>query len=157
MHGSKYIGRRAILLGNASVGIYLLCIAAWGQQGAVSWEEDVRRYADAKDWSAAVAIVDREIVRAPQDLDVRAWRARVMMWSGKLTEAEREYHVLLAAAPRDPDNWLGLATVYSREGRPREALQALDRAVQLDPMRADIHVERARAFRALGSRNEARL
>jgi tetratricopeptide (TPR) repeat protein len=102
-------------------------------------------------------IVDREIDRAPQDIEVRAWRARVLMWSGHLAKAELEYYVLTAAAPSDPDNWLGLATLYSREGRPKEALQALDRAVELDPKRADIHVARARTLKALGSQNEARL
>jgi hypothetical protein len=90
-------------------------------------------------------------------MDVRAWRARILIWSGKLAEAELEYHVLLAAAPNDPDNWLGLATVLSRKGRPREALQAVDRAVELDPNRTDIHVARARVLIMLGSQNEARL
>ena len=157
MYVSKDIGTGALMIGRVSVSIYLLCIAAWGQQLASSWQQDVREYAEAKDWSAAMAIVDREIDRAPQDMDVRAWRARVLMWSGNLAEAELEYHVLLAAAPHDPDNWLGLATVYSREGRPREALEALDRAVELDPKRTDIHIARARALRVLGSQNEARL
>src|ERR1700730_288893 len=157
MYVSKDIGTGALMIGRVSVSIYLLCIAAWGQQLASSWQQDVREYAEAKDWSAAMAIVDREIDRAPQDMDVRAWRERVLMWSGNLAEAELEYHVLLAAAPHDPDNWLGLATVYSREGRPREALEALDRAVELDPKRTDIHIARARALRVLGSQNEARL
>jgi tetratricopeptide (TPR) repeat protein len=145
------------MIGRVSLGVYLLCIAACGQQLTPSWQEDVRRQAEAKDWSAAMAIVDREIHRAPQDMDVRAWRARVLLWSGKLAQAELEYRVVLAAAPDDPDNWLGLATVYSREGRPREALQALARAAELDPRRTDIHVARAIALRALGSPDEARL
>jgi len=145
------------MIGRVSLGVYLLCIAACGQQLTPSWQEDVRRHAEAKDWSAAMAIVDREIHRAPQDMDVRAWRARVLLWSGKLAQAELEYCVVLAAAPDDPDNWLGLATVYSREGRPRETLQALTRAAELDPRRTDIHVARAIALRALGSQDEARL
>src|ERR1700726_2650214 len=157
MYVSKHICASTLMLGRVSVGVYLLCIAAWGQQLTASWQEVVRRYAEARDWSAAMAIVDREIDRAPQDMDVRAWRARVLMWSGNLAEAELEYHVLLAAAPHDPDNWLGLATVYSREDRPREALEALDRAVELDPKRTDIHIARARALRVLGSQIESRL
>ena len=154
---SKYICTGALMISRVSIGICLLCIAAWGQQLVSSWQEDVRRYAQAKDWDAAMAIVNREIDRAPQDMDVRAWRARVLIWSGKLAEAEVEYHILLAATPNDPDNWLGLAAVYSREGRPREALRALDCALELDPKRSDIHVARARAFREIGSQNEARL
>src|SRR5579864_1125525 len=155
--GHKNVAARGLMIGRVSVGVYLLCIAAWGQQLTPSWQQDVRRCADAKDWSTAMAIVDREIDRAPQDMDVRAWRARVLMWSGNLAKAELEYHVILAAAPHDPDNWLGLATVYSRQGRPREALEALDRAVELDPKRPDIHVARARALTVLGLQNDARL
>src|SRR5215470_20393890 len=59
--------------------------------------------------------------------------ARVLLWSGKLAEAEAEYDSILTAVPNDPDHWLGLSQVYSREGRTREALQALDRAVALAP------------------------
>src|SRR5256886_8546554 len=35
--------------------------------------------------------ISQEIAEAPQDMDVRAWRARVLAWSGKLPEAEKEY------------------------------------------------------------------
>jgi len=70
---------------------------------------------EAKDWTAAMDIVDQEIAHAPKDMDIRAWRARVLMWSGKIAEAEREYLEILAIVPNDPDNWMGLANVYSRE------------------------------------------
>lgn len=78
-------------------------------------------------------IVDREAAAAPQDMDVRAWRARVLSWSGHLSEAEKEYLEILKFARNDPDDWMGLAGVYSREGRMEEAARALDRAVELDP------------------------
>jgi tetratricopeptide (TPR) repeat protein len=90
-------------------------------------------------------------------MDVRAWRARVLTWSGKLVEAEVEYQEILAAFPNDPDNWMGLANIYSRENRPKEALQALDRALELDPRRADIRVARGAALRALGAQNQAKV
>jgi len=102
-------------------------------------------------------IVNEEIARAPQDMDVRAWRARVMTWSGQLAEAEKEYLEILKVSRTDPDNWLGLAGVYLREGRVEDALRALDRAVELDPKRADLRAARARTLRAKGERNEARM
>ena len=104
-----------------------------------------------------MSIVDREILRAPQDMDVRAWRARVLAWSGHLAEAEHEYREILAAAPRDPDNWLGLANLYSRQGLTQQALQALDRAVDLDPNRADLRVARGHVLLALHQQNDAKL
>lgn len=122
-----------------------------------TWQEEVRRCAEAHDWIAAMRIVDHEISRAPQDMDVRAWRARILAWSGRLAEAEGEYQGILAAAPNNPDHWMGLASVYSRESRAREAVQALDRAVELDSKRADIRVARAAALRALGDQREAKV
>jgi tetratricopeptide (TPR) repeat protein len=136
--------------------VLLFCVVAWGQTSPSTWQDNLRKCAEAQDWSMAISIVDREIARSPHDMDVRAWRARVLMWSGKLTEAELEYHEILAVASNDPDNWMGLATVCTREGRTREALQALDRAVQLDPTRADIHAARGGALRALAATDEAK-
>jgi tetratricopeptide (TPR) repeat protein len=123
----------------------------------LGWREDVQRSVDAGDWSAAIEIVDREIAHAPQDMDIPAWRARILMWSGKLADAEREYLEILAVVPNDPDNWMGLANVYSREDRTTEALKALDRAVELDPKRADLRAARGRALQAANEQSEAKL
>jgi tetratricopeptide (TPR) repeat protein len=102
-------------------------------------------------------IVDREIALSPQDMDIRAWRARVLMWSGRLEDAEHEYREILAVSPKDPDNWMGLANVYTREARPEQAEQALATAVTLDPKRVDLHTARGRALRAAHNLDEAKL
>ena len=138
-------------------GIWIFCLLAWGHQLSIGWREEVQRCVEARDWATAMDIVDREIARAPQDMDIRAWHARIRMWSGKLAEAEREYLEILAVVPNDPDNWMGLASVYSREGRTREALRALDRAMELDPKRADLRAARGRALQAAHDQSEAKL
>jgi len=120
------------------------------------WQAEVRRLSEAHDWELAMQIIDREVARAPQDMDVRAWRARVLTWSGHLAEAEKEYLEILKFTRSDPDNWMGLASVYVREGKATEALRALDRAEELDPKRADLRAARGRVLRAIGERNEAR-
>ena len=130
---------------------------ARGQDRTTEWQAQVRRYAEAQDWSSALRVVDREVARAPLDMDVRAWRARVLSWSGRLAEAEKEYLEILRVAPKDPDHWLGLASAYSREGKLEDALRALDRAVELDPKRADLRAARGRALQAMGERSEARI
>ena len=163
-NGGDTCGRRRILghqglAALAVVWLFTFCILApraRGQQVASSWQAEVRKYAEAQDWTAALSIVDREVARAPQDMDVRAWRARVLAWSGHLNEAEQEYTEILKAAPSDPDNWLGLANVYAREGRNQEALEDLNRAIALAPDRADLRAARGRALRDLGSRDGAR-
>jgi len=135
----------------------LVVFPAFGQDQPSEWQTQVRKFAEAKDWDSAMRIVERELARAPQDTDVRAWRARVMTWSGRLAEAEKEYLEILKVSRNDPDNWMGLASVYLREGRTEDSLRALDRAVELDPKRADLRAARARALRAAGERNEARM
>jgi Flp pilus assembly protein TadD len=140
----------------AVVAIWLFCVFSFGQQLTLAWQDDLRGRAEAKDWAAAMAIVDREVALAPKDMDVRAWRARVLTWSGRLAEAESEYRNILTIVSNDPDIWLGLAAVYSREGRTKEALQALDRAAELDPKRSDIQLARAAALRVVGLQDEAK-
>lgn len=138
-------------------GVSLLATPMRSETQHPEWQADVRKYAEAQDWISAMRIVDREVAAAPQDMDVRAWRARVLSWSGRLREAEKEYVEILSVARDDPDDWMGLAGVYSREGKMEQALRALSRAVELDPQRADLHAARARALRAEGERIEARM
>jgi len=135
----------------------LLVFPAFGQDQPSAWQTQVRKFAESKDWDSAMRIVERELARAPQDMDVRAWRARVLNWSGHPAEAEKEYLEILKVARNDPDNWMGLASAYLREGKVEDGLRALDRAVELDPKRADLRAARARALRAMGERNEARM
>jgi tetratricopeptide (TPR) repeat protein len=148
--------RGASLMFWLPASIVMLCSLACGQQPTSSWQDEVRKCAGAQDWTTAMRIVDREVARAPHDMDVRSWRARVLTWSGSLDEAEREYREILVAVPGDPDNWMGIANVYSRQGRTEEALRALDRAVELDPKRADLRIARARALRATDQQREAK-
>ena len=121
-------------------------------QNQLQWQVQVRKFAELQDWAPARRIVEREIARAPLDPDVLAWRARVLLWSGHLMEAETEYLKILQISRTDPDNWLGLANVYLREGKTQEALRAVDTAVELDPKRADLRTARGRLLRSLGQR-----
>ena len=117
----------------------------------------MRKSAIAQDWPRALETLDREIALSPEDMDIRAWRARVLTWAGRLTEAEHEYGLITMSVTNDPDVWLGVGDVYERQQRFVEALRALDRAVELDPKRADLRSARARVFRATGELSEARL
>lgn len=139
-------------LAMASLGVS----AAYGQAQEPHWQQQVRQYAEAQDWESAMRLVELQIAGAPQDMDVRAWRARVLAWSGKLAEAEKEYLEILKVSRTDPDNWMGLASVYQREGRIPEAQQAIDTAEELDRKRPDIHAARARILRAAAKQGEAR-
>ena len=135
----------------------LLVSSGYAQNQTPDWQAQVRKYAEAQDWKSAMRVVDQEIARVPQDMDVRSWRARVLTWSGHLAEAEQEYLEILKVSRTDADNWMGLAGVYLREGKIQEAQRAIDSAEEVDPKRADLHAARARILCAAGERNEARL
>jgi tetratricopeptide (TPR) repeat protein len=138
-------------------GTLLAASSIFGQDQAPDWQKQVRKYSQAQDWDAALRIVDQEVALAPQDMDVRGWRARVLGWSGRLTEAETEYVSILKASQNDPDIWMGLANVYLREGRTEEALRSFETAVKIDPTRDDLRCARARALLTAGERKESRL
>jgi len=148
---------RKSVLRRLLIGAFLLALPVWGQSSQPDWQKQVRRYADKQDWAPAMRIVDEEIARAPGDMDVRAWRARILEWSGKLAEAEQEYLQILQIANKDPDNWMGLGNVYLREGKNQEAVRALDTAIGLDPKRADLRMGHGRALAAAGDLKGARL
>ena len=128
---------------------------AFAQEQQSEWQVQVRKYCDANDWPAALRVVDQRIAQAPNDLDLKAWHARVLGWSGNLAEAQQEYLQILSASPNDPDVWAGLGSVYAREGKDDDALLALGRAVQLDPKRADLRIAHTRALREAEKRNVA--
>jgi tetratricopeptide (TPR) repeat protein len=130
---------------------------ASGQQQFPEWETKVRMYVATQNWTAALNEVDSQIALAPQDMDIRAWRARVLAWSGDLSNAEKEYLTIVKVVPSDPDNWMGLGNLYLRQGRATDALRALDRAVELDPKRADLREAHARVLRAVGDIEQARI
>jgi len=155
--GSGFRRWRRMCISSLLLVTLLVTASVFGQDQTPDWQTQVRKYSEARDWESALRIVDQELARAPQDMDVRAWRARVLAWSGRASEAEKEYLEILKVSRNDPDNWMGLANVYLREGKTVEALRALDTAVKLDPTRADLHAARARVLRAVGERNEARL
>jgi tetratricopeptide (TPR) repeat protein len=137
--------------------ILLIAVApACGQAAPNDWQSQVRQFCEQGDWTSALRMVEQEIARAPNDVDVMVWRARVLAWSGNVAAAGHEYQVILNISAKDPDIWLGLAGVYSREGKADKAIQALDAAVQLDPKRSDLHTARARALRDAGEHAQAR-
>ncbi len=127
-----------------------------GQEVASDWQSDARRFAEVQNWDAAMRVVDGVLRKAPQDVEAKTWRARILLWSGHVVESEREFRLLVGAAPQDPDLRLGLASALGREERWKEALRELDAAVEVDPKRADLHAARGRALRALRRTDDAR-
>jgi Tetratricopeptide repeat len=122
-----------------------------------AWQSEVRKYSDCSDWDDALRIVDQQITRYPDDQDIRAWRAQVLTWAGRLPEAEREFKEILKIETGNPDYWMGLATVYLHRGLTEEALKTADHAIELDGNRADLRATRAEIFQANTNSRESRV
>ncbi len=134
----------------------LLCVLpAAAQQLPRDWQAEIRELIDNKDNNAALSIAESRLAEVSQDLEARGWRARLLAWSNRWSEAEDEYRLVLAAVPNDVDMLLGLADVLSWQQRFDEALLLLDRARQYEPQRPDVHIRRGRNLRSLGRRKEA--
>jgi tetratricopeptide (TPR) repeat protein len=146
---------KKLFVGYIATTFVLLSLAV-GQEATAEWQPQVRRYVAARDWTAAMRVVDRKLAQSPDDEEARAWRARILTWSGELLAAELEYRRIIAAVPNDPDNYLGIGTVYLRQGRSEDAAAALRHAVMLDPHRADLRVALGWALSSMGRRSEAK-
>jgi tetratricopeptide (TPR) repeat protein len=133
-----------------------LSLAA-AQDRDAAWELQVRNHVAIKNWAPAMELINRKIDESPSDQNARAWRARILTWSGQLVAAEYEYRSLIAAAPKDPDYYLGMASVYVAQGRREDAVATLGKAVALDPNRADLRVALGRALWSIGRRADAQL
>jgi tetratricopeptide (TPR) repeat protein len=152
----KRLCRGAVFIALAVAWLAATCSAVGAQETESGWQAEVRKQAVAHDWAGALRIVDGELARAPNDLEVLAWRARLLLWSGRVQDAERLFRELTIRERRDADLFLGLASALAREGRWEESLQALNRATEIDPNRADLHAARGRTLRALNHGAEAR-
>jgi hypothetical protein len=107
-------------------------------------------------YDRASGLVAEWIRSSPDDLDARAWHARILSWTNRWAEAEAEYRSLLARSPRDVDLLAGLADVLAWQGHPDQALPLLEEARTLDRRRADVELRRARVLQQLGRDADAR-
>jgi predicted deacetylase len=53
-------------------------VSAAGQQAPHDWQAQLRERIAAKEISAALAIAELRLKQAPQDLEARGWRARLL-------------------------------------------------------------------------------
>jgi Flp pilus assembly protein TadD len=151
---SKWVLRLAVI-----VALCLIwALEAFGQnRPAENWQAEIKECIAKKNMAGALRIADARLQIAPGDFEALGWRARLLYWSGRGDEAEREYRAILGTYPNDTDVLLGLVDVVLSEQKSEEALQLLSRAQALLPPSAEIEVRRGRALRAMGRSSEARV
>lgn len=139
------------------LGLIWVLEAAGQSRPAENWQAEIREDVAKKDLAGALQIADARLGVAPGDFEARGWRARLLYWSGRREEAEREYRFILDTLPNDTDALLGLVDVVMSEQKSEEALALLSRAQALLPPSAEVEVRRGRALRAMGRYSEARV
>jgi tetratricopeptide (TPR) repeat protein len=127
---------------------------------AADWQAEVRAAVAGRQLDRAAALVNARLATAPTDGEALGWRGRLLAWSGRWAEAERDYRTVLNTAPNDSDMLLGLADVLAWQQRFEEALATLEpiRGPEREAaLRAEVELRRGRALRALRRSREARV
>jgi len=125
-------------------------------QPAVDWPGEIRILVSAHQLDRAMKTTEEWISRYPDDLDAKAWHARILGWQGHSRESEGEYRALLEKTPDDPDLLLELSRLLNSRKQNLKALELLQRAILKAPERIDCQLEKARTLAAAGRRTEAR-
>ena len=87
-------------------------------------------------WSGQLPEAEREyraLIVAGAGADADKGLARVLAWRGQLAESERIYRAVVARDSMDTEGWTGVAQVLQWEGRPREAMVAIERGLAAHP------------------------
>jgi tetratricopeptide (TPR) repeat protein len=120
------------------------------------WQAQVSKNVENQHLDAALAIVDRRLADAPEDLEAHGWRGRLLAWKGRWSEGEAEYKLVLDKVPNDTEILTGLSDVLLWQKKYTEALQTLDQARKISPSDPEILSRRARVLALLGRTPEAR-
>ena len=120
------------------------------------WQAQVRTAMDQHQIPVALAVVEHRLAEAPGDMEARAWRGRILAWTGHWQEAEAEYHVVLDKFPDDVDVLTSLADVLLWQQKYSEALAVLEKARSAAPKDPEVLVRRARVLSLLQRTTEAR-
>ena len=135
--------RRLRLLSLCAVWLCLTAARSYAGPQSVAapasqdWQATARERVRTEDLPGALAAVDARLGDAPDDLEARGWRARILGWQGRWQESEREYRRVLDRAPQDVDILVGLGRTLRALDRPVEARAAFRSALAVDPKNAE--------------------
>ena len=125
-------------------------------QTTADWLPQLHKYVESQHIDAALAIVEQRLANAPDDWEAHGWRARLLSWKGRWSEAEAEYRIVVDRVPSDTEILTGLSDVLLWQKKYTEALQTLDQARKISPSDPEVLSRRARMLALLGRTPEAR-
>ena len=97
----------------------------------------------------------QEAVRLNPDAANQYFLGQVHLLSGRYREAETQFRAVDRMMPNDPAGKYGIGLVFSKEGKPEEAIQQLEQALALDNEFYDAHAEMGYAYADLGDMDKA--
>ncbi len=104
-------------------------------------------------WSSA--LLQKALVRFPQDHDLRRLDAGLLIQREQWTEAQAAVEHLLASQSNDPHLWQYLSVIFQHQEKSGAALAALEAAVLLKPSDETLRLQFAQAQFAAGQREAA--
>lgn len=111
---------------------------------------EARRRLEADDRAGALDAIDRVLTDDPDDASALAMKARIALRLGEPIEALELGEFMRLRTPDDYRGPLTMGMALATLGRYREALHALDEAIEIEPEAADAFAERADVHERLG-------
>lgn len=108
----------------------------WNESGSPTVDLLMRRGVEAeqrKDFELARSIYDRIAIIDPDYHEVWFRRARLHMLEDNYSEALKDMNAALEREPRHYYAWLGLAAIVERLGGTHEALEAIEKSIEIYP------------------------
>lgn len=136
--------------------LVLIFVQLLGGQTIDEWQLRVRNEVENQHIDAALSTVEQRLANAPEDLEARGWRGRLLAWKGRWSEGEADFKLVLDKFPNDTEILTALADVLLWQQNYIEALRTLDYARKISPADPEILSRRARVLALLGRTPEAR-
>jgi tetratricopeptide (TPR) repeat protein len=97
----------------------------------------------------------RDLELAPDDMQAATYLADIELQRNNMNNALKLLQTVLAKTQTIRRAWLDAGIIYAETHRSNEAINALKRAINLEPKRADAHYRLAKLYQSLGRKSDA--
>lgn len=130
-------------------------IAEWPGAPPTDWKRAAEDYEAAGDAPNAEAAFEAYLERAPGDLGARTDLGVLYGRQKDFADALEQFRLALSANPNFPPALIGMARVFSWQGRYEESVKLYDRVLRLDPSNGDAAAGKAFVFLWTGKTSDA--
>ena len=109
-----------------------------------AWVGKGRVHAYQSKWQPSLFAYENALRLDPHNAEARTGKAQTMLWAGRIGPARNLLQELHAQNPDDTTVMVALASAEDSSGRPKEALELLDRAATLEPRNPEVQIMRDR-------------